>query len=247
MQAAASIEEANARASRAAVREPVALSWSGGKDSALALMALRERGDVDVAALLTSVTSGYDRISIHGVRRALLERQADSLGLPLIIIALEPRCSNAEYETAFHEALSALSAAHPRIERIAFGDLYLTDVRDYRDRLLVGTRFTGLYPLWGEPTAALAERFIDRGFAATLVCTDDTQIDGSFAGRRFDRSLLAELPPRADPCGENGEFHTFVHDGPIFSRAINVVRGEIVVRDGRFTYCDLLLGEDQSA
>lgn len=224
----------------------VALSWSGGKDSALALESLRGRGDVDVVALLTSVTSGYDRISIHGVRRILLERQAESLGLPLIIVELTPNCSNADYEAAFVEALGRLSAAHPRVERIAFGDLYLTDVRDYRDRLLSQTKFAGIYPLWNEPTAALAEHFISAGFAAIIVCADTTQIAGSFAGRDFDRPLLAELPPTADPCGENGEFHTFVHDGPIFTRAIAVQRGDIVLRDGRFTYCDLLLGPSPS-
>ncbi len=221
-------------------REPIALSWSGGKDSTLALLALRERGDVDVAVLLTSVTSEYDRVSIHGVRRTLLERQAEALGLPLMIIALEPKCSNAEYEAAFRDALVRLSAAHPRVKRVAFGDLYLTEVRDYRDRLLIDTGFTGMYPLWGEPTRALAEGFIDAGFSATIVCADNTQIDGSFAGRRFDRSLLDALPAGADPCGENGEFHTFVHDGPIFDRAVAVMCGTVVIRDERFTYCDLV-------
>jgi uncharacterized protein (TIGR00290 family) len=222
-------------------RAAVVLSWSGGKDSALALEALRKREDVEVVALLTSVTSGYDRISIHGVRRTLLARQAESLGLPLITVELTPACSNADYEAAFLAGLERLSAAHPEVKHIAFGDLYLTDVREYRDRLLAGTRFTGMYPLWNEPTAKLAEHFIDAGFAATLVCVDTTQIDGAFAGRSFDRSLLNELPATCDPCGENGEFHTFVHVGPIFPRAIPVERGEIVLREGRFTYCDLLL------
>ena len=228
------------------VREAVALSWSGGKDSALALESLRERDEVDVVALLTSVTSGYDRISIHGVRRLLLERQAESLGLPLVTVELAPACSNADYETAFLEGLGRLSDAHPRVERIAFGDLYLADVREYRDRLLSNTRLTGMYPLWNQPTAALAEHFITAGFAAIIVCADTTQIAGSLAGRDFDRALLAELPPTADPCGENGEFHTFVHDGPIFTRAIHVERGDIVLRDGRFAYCDLLPGPSPS-
>jgi uncharacterized protein (TIGR00290 family) len=133
-----------------------------------------------------------------------------------------------------------LQDGHPALRRIAFGDLYLQEVRDYRDRLLARAGVEGLYPLWGQPTPALAERFIDAGFAARLVCTDDTQIDPAFAGRAFDRDLLRDLPPSADPCGENGEFHTFVHDGPIFREPVRVVKGEIVSREGRFTYCDLL-------
>lgn len=218
---------------------PVALSWSGGKDSSLALHTLRSSGEFHVVALLTSVTSGYDRISIHGVRRELLLQQARSLGLPLITVMLEPASSNDAYEAAFHCALHELTIRFPDVQHIAFGDLYLTDVRDYRERLLAGTRFTGVYPVWGEPTKALAERFVHLGFEATLVCVDNTQLDGSFAGRSFDRSLLADLPATADPCGENGEFHTFVSAGPIFTTPVAVTRGEVVVRDGRFTYCDL--------
>ena len=202
--------------------------------------ALRSGGEFDVVALLTSVTAGYDRISIHGVRRELLERQARELGLPLVTIGLEPACSNAEYEAAFHRALEQLGREHPAVSRIAFGDLYLAEVRDYRDRLLSGTNYTGLYPLWEQPTAALAEAFVADGFKATLVCVDTTQIDGAFAGRSFDAALLADLPRTADPCGENGEFHTFVHDGPIFGRPLNVERGDVVLREGRFMYCDLL-------
>jgi uncharacterized protein (TIGR00290 family) len=222
-------------------RTPVALSWSGGKDSSLALHVLRSGAEHEVVALLTSVTREYDRVSIHGVRRALLERQADALGLPLIEIALEPRSSDAAYQQAFLGALETLATRFPTVRQIGFGDLYLRDVRDYRDRLLQGTAFRGLYPLWGQPTRALAESFIDDGFAATLVCVDTTQLDAGFAGRRFDRAMLDALPASADPCGENGEFHTFVHDGPIFAAPIGVATGEIVIRDGRFAYCDLLL------
>ncbi|MEP6729786.1 MAG: ATP-binding protein [bacterium] len=222
------------------MRSPIALSWSGGKDSALALHWLREGTEFDVQVLLTSVTAEYDRISIHGVRRALLEQQAAALGLPLIEVRLEPRSSNEQYEAAFRAALVVLSERHPAVTRIAFGDLYLRDVRAYRDSLLAGTGFSGLYPLWDQPTSELAERFIDDGFAATLVCVDNTQLASSFAGRRFDRALLAALPSGADPCGENGEFHTFVHDGPIFSAPIIVSAGETIVRDERFTYHDLV-------
>jgi uncharacterized protein (TIGR00290 family) len=222
------------------VAQSIALSWSGGKDSSLALQHLRAAGEHEVVALLTSVTRGYDRVSIHGVRRTLLEAQAAALGLPLIEVWLEPKSSDAAYQRAFLDALDVLAERHPAVKHIAFGDLYLRDVRDYRDRLLAGTPYRGLYPLWERPTRALAESFIDDGFEATLVCVDETQIDAHFAGRRFDRGLLADLPASADPCGENGEFHTFVHGGPIFSRPIGVVPGKIVRREERFTYCDLL-------
>ena len=222
------------------MKRPVALSWSGGKDSSLTLQRLRAGGEHEVVALLTSVTRDYDRVSIHGVRRSLLEAQAAALGLPLIEVWLEPKSSDVAYQRAFLDALDVVAREHPAVSLIAFGDLYLRDVRDYRDRLLAGTPYRGLYPLWERPTRALAESFIADGFEATLVCVDETQIDARFAGRRFDRALLADLPESADPCGENGEFHTFVHDGPIFSRPIPVVPGEIVRREDRFTYCDLL-------
>ena len=223
-------------------RTPVALSWSGGKDSALTLQHLRAGTEHQVVALLTSVTREYDRVSIHGVRRALLEAQAKALDLPLIEIALEPKSSDAAYQRAFLDALEVLAMRHPAVRHVAFGDLYLHDVRAYRDRLLAGTTYRGLYPLWERPTRALAESFIADGFDATLVCVDETQLDARFAGHRFDRALLDALPPSADPCGENGEFHTFVHGGPIFDRPIPIVRGEIVRRENRFTYCDLLPG-----
>jgi uncharacterized protein (TIGR00290 family) len=222
------------------VRSAVALSWSGGKDSALTLQQLRAGAEHEVVALLTSVTRGYDRVSIHGVRRTLLEAQAAELGLPLIEVWLEPKSSDAAYQRAFLDALDVVAERYPAVNHIAFGDLYLRDVRDYRDRLLAGTPYRGLYPLWGRPTRTLAESFIADGFEATLVCVDETQIDARFAGRRFDRALLADLPDSADPCGENGEFHTFVHGGPIFSQPIAVAIGDIVRREERFTYCDLL-------
>jgi uncharacterized protein (TIGR00290 family) len=222
------------------VRRPVALSWSGGKDSSLTLQHLRANDEHEVVVLLTSVTRGYDRVSIHGVRRALLEAQAAALGLPLIEVSLEQKSSDAAYQRAFLDALDEVAERYPAVNLIAFGDLYLRDVRDYRDRLLAATQYRGLYPLWERPTRALAESFIADGFDATVVCVDETQIDARLAGRRFDHTLLADLPAAADPCGENGEFHTFVHGGPIFSRPIPVVPGEIVQREGRFTYCDLL-------
>ena len=222
------------------MREPIILSWSGGKDSSLALAALRADPAVEVVGLLTSVTRGYDRISIHGVRRSLLAAQAASLGLPLTEITLEPACSNADYEAAFHAAAYQLQRAHPTLERIAFGDLFLADVRDYRERLLVPLQLRGYYPLWEMDTTQLAHEFIDAGYRARLVCVDTTQLAREFAGREFDPSLLADLPPSVDPCGEGGEFHTFVSDGPIFSIPVPYEQGPVVIRDERFAYCDLL-------
>lgn len=221
-------------------REPIVLSWSGGKDSSLALAALRADPAIEVVGLLTSVTRGYDRISIHGVRRSLLNAQAHSLGLPLTEITLEPQCSNSEYETAFHSAAYQLQRAQPSLQRIAFGDLYLADVRDYRDRLLASLGLRGYYPLWKMDTTQLAHSFIDAGYRARLVCIDTQQLAAEFAGRLFDRSLVADLPASVDPCGEGGEFHTFVSDGPIFSSPIPYEVGPVVMRDDRFAYCDLL-------
>jgi uncharacterized protein (TIGR00290 family) len=218
----------------------VLLSWSGGKDSALALGVLAADRSVELIGLLTSVTRGYDRVSIHGVRRALLEAQADSLRLPLTEVVLDPECTNAAYEEAFLDAVDAAKARHAGLTGIAFGDLFLEDVRAYRERLLGNTGLTALFPLWGEPTAALAERCCDLGVEARLVCVDTTQLSGELAGRPFDRQLLAELPPSVDPCGERGEFHTFVAHGPGFATRVPYTVGEIVRRDSRFVYCDLL-------
>jgi uncharacterized protein (TIGR00290 family) len=219
--------------------EPIALSWSGGKDSALALQALRADPRYAVVALLTSVTREYDRISIHGVRRTLLEAQLAAIDLPLIEIGLAPQSSNDAYETAFLDAVQRLQSAHSGVRRIAFGDLFLEDVRAYREALLARAGVSGVYPLWGLETGALARRFVADGFEAHLVCVDTTQLDGAFAGRRFDASLLEDLPASVDPCGERGEFHTFVSAGPVFTTPIPVTCGEVVLRDGRFAYCDL--------
>jgi len=195
-------------------RKPLFLSWSGGKDSALALDALRRGTEFDVVGLLTSVTRGYDRISVHGVRRSLLHAQAESLGLPLQEILLDQNCTNESYEAAFHQALQTIREKRPDVAHIAFGDLFLQDVRAYRERLLTGTGFDPVFPIWGVDTAELARSFISDGFRARLVCVDTTQLDESFAGREFDPALLADLPETADPCGERGEFHTFVSSAP---------------------------------
>ena len=225
-------------------REPIVLSWSGGKDSSLALAALRAGPDYEVVALLTSVTRGYDRISIHGVRRSLLEAQAVACGLPLVEVALEQQSSNEAYERAFAEALENIRASYPKVTKIAFGDLFLTDVREYREKLLAKSGFAALFPLWGRETSQLARDFIDAGFRAHLVCVDTQQLGGEYAGRNFDAQLLADLPLGTDPCGERGEFHSFVSAGPIFASAIRVRRGETVLRENRFMYSDLLSDDD---
>jgi uncharacterized protein (TIGR00290 family) len=223
-------------------RKQVLLSWSGGKDSALALQALRADPNVEVVALLTSVTREYERISVHGVRRELLERQADRLHLPLFTIELDPVTTNDAYEAAFLSALERVRRELPAVTAIAFGDLFLADVRAYRERLLAQTGFEPLFPIWGLDTAELARRFVRDGFAARLVCVDTTQLAGSFAHRAFDDSLLAELPPSVDPCGERGEFHTFVSDGPGYDGPVEYTVGETVLRDARFVYGDLIPG-----
>jgi len=223
-----------------ASRKPVFLSWSGGKDSALTHAVLAQSTEFEVVGLLTSVTRGYDRISVHGVRRSLLHAQAESLGLPLQEILLEPSCTNEAYEAAFHHGLQAIRNEWPEVRHIAFGDLFLEDVRAYRERLLARSGFDPIFPIWGINTSDLARQFISDGFAARLVCVDTTQLDPSFAGREFDGTLLADLPSSADPCGERGEFHTFVSDGPGFSRGIAYETGERVLREQRFMYCDLI-------
>lgn len=220
--------------------EQVILSWSGGKDSALALAALVDDPTVDVVGLLTSVTRGYDRVSIHGVRRALLHAQAQALNLPVHEVVLEASCTNDDYEAAFHAGLASARARHPELTAIAFGDLFLEDVRAYRERLLTATELRPLFPLWGEPTPSLAERCFALGISARLVCVDTTQLDGAFAGRTYDRALLADLPPMVDRCGERGEFHTFVSDGPGFSAPVPYTVGDLVRREDRFVYCDLV-------
>ena len=222
------------------MRKQVLLSWSGGKDSALALQALRADPKIEVAGLLTSVTRDYERISVHGVRRSLLERQAERLGLPLFTIELDPTTTNDAYEKAFLSALERVRRELPDVTAIAFGDLFLADVREYRERLLGSTGFEPIFPIWGLDTTELARRFVRDGFAARIVCVDTTQLDGAFAHRIFDDSLLADLPSTVDPCGERGEFHTFVSDGPGYDGPVEYTVGETVLRDDRFAYGDLI-------
>ena len=218
----------------------LALSWSGGKDSALALWKLRREGR-EPAALLTTVTEGYERISMHGVRRSLLGRQARSVGVPLVEVTIPPACSNELYQQRLERAFAAPGLRG--VETFAFGDLFLEDIRTYREERLAMADRQGLFPLWGLDTTDLAHEFIAAGFGATLVCVDPRKLDPSFAGRTFDEQLLADLPVEVDPCGENGEFHTFVHAGPILSRPIPCARGAVVERDS-FVFCDLIPTDD---
>ena len=211
----------------------VALSWSGGKDSALALAALRREGREPVA-LLTTVTEPFDRISMHGVRRTLLTRQAEAAGLPLVETAIPSGCGNELDERRVTEALAGLVD----VDEVAFGDLFLEDVRAYRERLLATTGHRCVFPIWGSDTGELARAFLAQGFEARLTCIDPRRLDASYAGRAFDAALLRDLPPGVDPCGENGEFHTFVHTGPVFRMPVACTPGEVVERDG-FVFCDL--------
>lgn len=196
----------------------------------LALEATLEDPSLAVEVLVTTVTAEYDRISMHGVRRELLERQADALGLPLVIATVPARCTNAVYEAAVAAALGPIRAAGVTVA--VCGDLFLADIREYRERQLAEQGLEAVFPLWGQDTRELAHRFIDLGHVATLCCVDPGQIDPSFAGRRFDRDLLRDLPHSADPCGENGEFHTFVSAGPLFGAVLDVSVGAAVQRDG---------------
>ena len=216
--------------------KPKALvSWSGGKDCMLALWAARKQHDL--VALLTTVTREFDRISMHGVRVELLRQQAESLGIPLRMVAIPHPCSNAIYEQAMKDAWA--EAQQQGVEAVICGDLFLDDVRRYREDRLFGAQGC-VFPLWRRSTPELAHEFIELGFRAVLCCVDTQAIPADFAGREFDDALLRELPASVDPCGENGEFHTFVYAGPAFKAPIAFERGERVLREGRFAYCDLV-------
>lgn len=219
-------------------KKPVVCAWSGGKDSAWMLQCLRQSTKYYPALLLTTLTEPFERISMHGVRRELLRLQAEALGVPLYEVWIPWPCANAVYEARMAGACDTLKARG--FSLVAFGDLFLEEVRAYREEQMRKAGMQALYPLWGEDTRVLARRFIEAGFRARLCCVDNTQIPGHFAGREYDETLLSELPETADPCGENGEFHTFVYDGPIFQTPVPCLNGEVVIRDGRFVYCDLL-------
>ena len=225
---------------------PVALAWSGGKDSSLALAALRADPAVQVVALVTTITQDFDRISMHGVRRSVLHAQVTALGLPLIEATIPAAASNLVYEESLGAALATLRSQYPGVRHLAFGDLFLADVRAYRERVLPPLGWAPLFPLWGQDTAALAREFVGAGYRAILTCVDTMQLGAEFAGRDYDAELLAELPRSVDPCGERGEFHTCVYAGPIFSHPLAIRAGARVRRDDRFEYCDVTL-EDMGA
>ena len=214
------------------------VSWSGGKDSALALHELAKTENYEVMSLLTTVTQEYDRTSMHGLRRVLLERQAESLGLALEKVYISKNSSNEEYESKMREVLAKYLTAG--VSSVVFGDIFLEDVRKHREEKLSEIGMKAIFPIWKRDTTELARRFIDSGFKAVIICVDSNILDKMFVGRVFDEQFLSELPATVDPCGENGEFHSFVYDGPIFSERIGHTIGEIVLRENRFYYCDLI-------
>ncbi len=222
-------------------RKKVLLSWSSGKDSAWALHVLRQQSELEVVGLISTINEQFDRVAMHAVRTTLLQQQAESVGLPLRLVRLPFPCSNEVYE----ERMSALvSAAQVEgIEGIAFGDLFLADVRQYRETMMAGTGIAPLFPLWGLPTAELAQEMIAGGLRAQITCIDPRLLPAALAGREYNRDFLAELPPGVDPCGENGEFHSFAFNGPMFSCPVAFNVGETVERDG-FIFTDLLPAND---
>jgi len=214
----------------------VLLSWSSGKDSAWCLHILRQRKDVAVVGLATTVNETYGRVAMHAVREVLLQRQAEAAGLPLWRVPIPSPCSNAQYEAAMERVVA--SAVAEGISGMAFGDLFLEDIRRYREARLAGTGVEPIFPLWGLPTDALARAMVGGGLRARITCVDPAQLPAHFAGREFDGTLLTLLPPGVDPCGERGEFHTFAYAGPMFCSPVAVQGGEIVERDG-FVFADL--------
>jgi uncharacterized protein (TIGR00290 family) len=226
------------------LRPKALISWSSGKDSAFALHEIRRAGEFDVVGALTTVTETFGRVSIHGVRQELLHAQLDAAGLPPRIVPIPYPCPNAIYEARMGEAVT--QAVQDGISHIIFGDLFLADIRAYREAKLAGTGIAPVFPLWERPTLDLAHAMISSGFEAYLATVDLKKLPAEFAGRKFDAQLLADFPQGVDPCGENGEFHTCVVAGPIFARRIPVVTGERVERDG-YAYCDLVMEKDNAS
>lgn len=220
----------------------VLLSWSGGKDAAWTLHVLRQDPAVRVVGLFTTLTEGHGRASMQGVRRDVIRAQADAAGLPLVESMIPQDCDNARYEAAFADGLARAVARWPGLSTMAYGDLLLADVRDWRQALCARLGWEALFALFGRDTGAVAADMIAAGLRTHLCCVDTTLLDAGFAGRAFDQGLLEALPPDADPCGENGEFHTCVSAGPMFRTPLDLVRGDTVLRDGRFAYTDFVLG-----
>ncbi|MEW6534260.1 MAG: diphthine--ammonia ligase [Candidatus Auribacterota bacterium] len=219
------------------MKEKIVFCWSGGKDSALALHDILINDTYEVVSLLTTITEPYDRISMHGVRRELLDRQAESLGLPLHVIGIPDPCSNEIYEQRMAQALEELKKTG--FIAVAFGDIFLEDLKQYRIDKLKQVGLKAVFPLWKRDTTELLSFFVTQGFRAVLSCIDTSKLDASFVGRNIDASFAKALPESVDPCGENGEFHSFVYDGPIFSTPIQVTTGEHRQKD-RFLFCDVL-------
>ncbi|HDM32583.1 MAG TPA: diphthine--ammonia ligase [Deltaproteobacteria bacterium] len=213
-------------------------SWSGGKDSAMALYELHKDQGYEISALMTTVTEDYDRISMHGVRKILLEHQARSIGVKLEKIYITRNTSNDEYESRMADKLIYYKAQG--VSSVVFGDIFLEDLRKYREENLSKIGMKGIFPLWEKDTKMLSHSFIDLGFKAVITCVDSYVLDKRFVGRLYNKQFLSELPPGVDPCGENGEFHTFVFDGPVFQNSITFTTGEVVSLDKRFYFCDLL-------
>jgi uncharacterized protein (TIGR00290 family) len=220
------------------MREKVIVLWSGGKDSALALYEILKANQYEVVGLLTTLTKDYDRVSVHGVRRVLLEQQANALGIPLEKMFIAKGASDADYESELLKTLGRHRANG--VSSVLFGDIFLEDVRKFREQALTKAGMKGIFPLWRKPTKEIARTFIKLGFKAIITVVDSNVLGKAFAGREFDEEFLSELPANVDPCGENGEFHSFVYDGPIFRKRIFFEKGEIVLRENRFYYCDLL-------
>ncbi|MDO8427828.1 MAG: ATP-binding protein [Candidatus Diapherotrites archaeon] len=218
--------------------EKIVFAWSSGKDSSMALHVLRAQSQFKILALLTTVTQDYDRISMHGVLRVLLEQQAESIGIPLDLVYISKNSSNQEYETQMNEKL--LYYKNQGISGVAFGDIFLEDLKKYREENLAKLGLLGIFPVWKRNTLELANAFIGLGFKAIITCIDSKVLGKEFAGREFNKQFLADLPSTVDPCGENGEFHSFVYAGPIFKTKISFNKGEIVLRDNRFYFCDLV-------
>jgi uncharacterized protein (TIGR00290 family) len=218
-------------------RAKTLISWSSGKDSAWTLHVLRARGDCEIVGLVTTINDAVDRVAMHAVRTSLLERQAAAAEVPLWRVPIPSPCSNAEYEAAMRRLIEQARATG--VTQIAFGDLFLEDIRAYRERQLAETGLTPLFPLWQLSTPGLADAMVAEGLTAILTCVDPRALPARFAGRTFDRALLADLPADVDPCGERGEFHTFAYDGAMFARPVSVEVGEIIARDG-FVFADLM-------
>ncbi|MDH4201700.1 MAG: adenine nucleotide alpha hydrolase [Phycisphaerae bacterium] len=219
-------------------KEPIIFCFSSGKDSSIAIHTIRQQGKYDIATLLTTITKDYDRTSMHGIRTSILARQAESLGLPLEKVFITKKSTNADYERQMQIVLQKYFDCG--IRKVAFGDIFLEDLKQYRQNQLARVQMEAIFPIWKIDTTKLANDFIDAGFKARVTCVDTDVLDQTFAGRSFDRQFLADLPESIDPCGENGEFHSFVYDGPIFKTPIGHEPGETVLRDNRFCFCDMI-------